>query len=145
MGMVDISGKPSVERTAEATGRLLLKGETLQLIKLGRIEKGSPLEAATIAGTMAVKRTSDILPLCHQIPLDSVKFSIRVEEGGVVATCRVKAVHKTGVEMEALVGVSVALLTIWDMVKQYEKDERGQYPLTRITDVTVTEKRKGEA
>ena len=143
VGMIDVSGKPSVVRTAIATGKLFLKKETLSLIRLGGVEKGNPVEVATVAGTMAVKRTWDILPLCHQIPLDSIKFGIRVEDDCVVVTCHVKAVHRTGVEMEALVGVSVALLTIWDMVKQYEKDERGEYPSTRISDIVITEKRKG--
>lgn len=141
--MVDISGKEMVPRSATATGRLKLKKETIEAIREGRIKKGDPLTVAEVAAIQAVKKTPDLIPLCHNIPLGSVdvKFTLRKEE--VAAACTVNAVYRTGVEMEALTGVSVALLNVWDMVKYLEKDMEGQYPDAVITDVRVTEKRKG--
>lgn len=140
--MIDISEKELSSRRAKAKGRIKLKRETISLIKDGRTRKGDPFEAAKIAGTLAVKNCSNIVPYCHPIPIDSVDFSFSVEEGEVQCECTVKANYRTGVEMEALTGVSVALLTIWDMVKYAEKDEKGQYPLTRIHSIEVVEKIK---
>jgi len=141
--MIDISGKEVVHREAEATGRINLKGDTIEKIRSGEIKKGDPLPAAEIACILAVKKTPDILPLCHPIPITSVDAEFQIADDYIEARCRVTADYKTGVEMEALTGVAAALLTIWDMVKYLEKDTDGQYPSTVITDVKVTEKRKG--
>ena len=141
-GMVDISGKDTVLRKAEAVGRIILKKETIEAIKSGNIKKGDPLAAAEIACIHAVKQTPDLIPMCHNIPIGSVDADFTIGVDWVEARCRVTATYKTGVEMEALTGVSVALLTIWDMVKYLEKNEKGQYPSTRIVDIRVTEKMK---
>jgi cyclic pyranopterin phosphate synthase len=141
--MVDIGGKPAVPRVAEASGRIHLKKETLEAIKNHTVKKGDPLAVAEIAAIQAVKKTPDLIPMCHQIPLSQVSVEFTVEPTYVEARCRVAAVYKTGLEMEALTGVSVALLNVWDMVKYLEKDEAGQYPGACITDIRVTEKRKG--
>ncbi len=143
-GMVDIADKESVPRTAEAVGRITLSKETIEVIMAGKVKKGDPLAVAEVACIQAVKRTPDLIPMCHQIPLSSVDASFILGEDYVEARCRVSATYKTGVEMEALTGVSVALLNIWDMVKYLEKDEGGQYPSTKITDIRVIEKRKGK-
>ncbi|MEM2127744.1 MAG: cyclic pyranopterin monophosphate synthase MoaC [Candidatus Bathyarchaeia archaeon] len=143
MRMVDISAKEEIRRVAEAVGRIELKGETIEAIRRGRVEKGDPLAAAMVAGIMAAKRTPELIPLCHPIPLSSVELDFKVGEGFIEARCTVKAEYKTGVEMEALTGATAALLTIWDMVKYLEKDEEGQYPSTRIKEIRVVEKRKG--
>jgi cyclic pyranopterin monophosphate synthase len=142
--MVDIADKESVPRTAEAVGRITLKRETLEAIRVGKVRKGDPLAVAEIACIQAVKKTPDLIPMCHQIPISSVDASFTLGEDYVEARCRVSAVYKTGVEMEALTGVSVALLNVWDMVKYMEKDAAGQYPATVITGIRVVEKRKGE-
>ena len=141
--MVDISGKEVVHRTAEAVGRIRLRKETIDAVRAGRVEKGDPLAVAEVACVLAAKRTSEIVPLCHPLPITSVDADFTLGDGFIEARCRVAADYRTGVEMEALTGVTAALLTIWDMVKYMEKDEAGQYPTTAITDVRVTEKRKG--
>ncbi len=141
--MVDIADKESVSRTAEAVGRIVLKKETIKAIRTGKVKKGDPLAVAEIACIQAVKRTPDLIPMCHQIPISSVDASFTLDADYVEARCRVSAIYKTGVEMEALTGVSVALLNIWDMVKYMEKDEAGQYSSTKITDIRIVEKRKG--
>ncbi len=141
-GMIDIADKESVSRTAEAAGRIILQKKTIEAIRAGKMKKGDPLAAAEIACIQAVKRTPDLIPLCHQVPISSVNTNFTLGEDHVEAWCRVSAIYKTGVEMEALMGVSVALLTVWDMVKYMEKDEEGQYPTTRISDIRVIEKRK---
>ena len=141
--MIDVSGKEIVHREAEASGRINLKPETIEKIRSGDIKKGDPLPAAEVACILAVKKTPELLPLCHPIPITSVDAAFHVADDHIEARCRVTADYKTGVEMEALTGVTVALLTIWDMVKYLEKDTDGQYPSTVITDVKVTEKRKG--
>ncbi len=140
--MVDISEKEVVEREAEAKGKIKLDKNTLQAIDQKKIKKGDPFEAAKISAINAVKNTPDLLPYCHPIPVEGVDISFDVGEEYIEMRCRVKAPYKTGVEMEALTGVSVGLLTIWDMVKYLEKDEIGQYPSTRITDIEVVEKIK---
>ena len=142
--MVDIADKESVLRTAEAVGRITLKKETIEAIREGRVKKGDTLAIAEIACIQAVKRTPDLIPMCHQIPLSSVDAAFTLGADYVEVRCRVSATYKTGVEMEALMGVSVALLNIWDMVKYMEKDEAGQYPTTAITGIRVIEKRKGK-
>ena len=141
--MVDISEKEIVQRKAEATGRIILKRETVAAIRSGKVKKGDPLAVAEISCIQAVKKTPDLIPMCHNIPLGNVDAHFTVNDDSVEVRCSVTAMYRTGVEMEALTGVSVGLLTIWDMVKYLEKDELGQYPSTKITDVVVTEKRKG--
>jgi len=140
--MIDISKKEASHRVAEAYGRIKLKGDTIRAIKKGAVDKGDPLATAQIAAILGVKKTPEIIPLCHQIPITSIKVDFDIRDDSIEAGCRVEADYKTGVEMEALVGVSIALLTIWDMVKYLEKDEKGQYPTTSITEVRVVEKRK---
>ncbi len=143
-GMIDITDKESAQRTAEAAGRITLKKETIETMRAGKVKKGDPLAVAEIACIQAVKRTYDLIPMCHQIPLSSVNSEFIIGTDYVEARCSVSATYKTGVEMEALTGVSIALLTLWDMVKYLEKDESGQYPTTRITDIRVIEKTKGK-
>jgi cyclic pyranopterin phosphate synthase len=141
--MVDIGDKDIVKRVATAEGRLTLKESTLEAIASNQIKKGDVISSSKLAAIQAVKATPTLLPLCHQIPLTSIETDLRIEEGGLTATCSVSAFYRTGVEMEALVGVTVALLNAWDMVKYLEKNGRGQYPRTSITDVRVISKRKG--
>jgi len=144
VAMVDVSGKGEIVRVARAEGVIRLSPETIKLIVSGKVEKGDVFTVAKVAAISAVKRTWDILPLCHNIPITHVDVSFEVVgNDGVRVETEVKAVAKTGVEMEALVGTSVALLTIWDMVKKYEKDERGQYPHAAIEYIRVVEKVKG--
>ena len=97
---------------------------------------------AIAAGIQAVKNTSSIIPLCHPLALTGIELDFEVKEDEIIATCAVNTLGKTGVEMEAITGVSVALLTVWDMVKAVEKDENGQYPDTRISDIKVIKKEK---
>lgn len=140
--MVDISGKEDVPRIAIAEGFIRLRKETIEAITSNKVAKGNVLSTANIAGVMAVKRTSEIIPLCHPIPITSISFDFKIEETGIRVSCAVKSFGKTGVEMEALTGVSVALLTIWDMVKSLEKDSSGNYPDTCIEKIAVVKKVK---
>lgn len=145
MSMVDITGKPEVYREATATGTIKLRPETISLIKQNKIEKGNPIEIAKIAGVLAAKNTCNLIPLCHPLPLTNVKVEIQFEDEGTLrVTTTVKTRAQTGVEMEALVGTATALLTIWDVVKAYEKNEFGQYPYTVIKDIRVVKKLKEE-
>ncbi len=143
MSMVDVTAKPEVYREATARGFIKLKPETIRLIKDGKVEKGDPFSVAKIAGILAAKNTSLLIPLCHLLPLTNVELDIEILDestAGVEAT--VKARAQTGVEMEALTAATIALLTIWDMTKQYEKDEKGQYPYTMIQNVHILRKVK---
>jgi len=143
MTMVDVSGKPDVFREASAKGDIKLKPETIRLIKEGKIAKGDPLYTAKIAGILAAKKTSELVPLCHPLPLTSVEVEAKIlDESNVEVSAIVKTRAQTGVEMEALTAVSVALLTVWDMTKQYEKDLAGQYPATAIESIRVIKKLK---
>jgi len=143
MAMVDVSGKPEIFREATATGMIKLKTQTIDLIQSGKIAKGDPLYTAKIAGVLAAKRTSDLIPLCHPLPLTNVEVDVKVaDKCTVAATAIVKTRAQTGVEMEALTAVSMALLTVWDMTKQYEKDAAGQYPSTAIENIHVVKKYK---
>jgi cyclic pyranopterin phosphate synthase len=143
MAMVDVSGKAEIFREATATGTIRLKPETINLIKEGKIAKGDPLYTAKIAGVLAAKKTSGLVPLCHPLPLTNVEVEAKIlDESTVEVSSTVKAKAQTGVEMEALVATSVGLLTIWDMVKQYEKDANGQYPTTAIENIHVIRKLK---
>ncbi len=139
-GMVDISDKPVVFRKATAVGKITLKKETVETIRGGEIRKGDPLSAARLAAIAAVKKTPELLTFCHQIPIDLVEVDFEVGEDSIEVKVTAAAWAKTGVEMEALVGVANALNTIWDMTKYLEKDRAGQYPTTRISDIRVTEK-----
>jgi cyclic pyranopterin phosphate synthase len=141
--MVDISTKPAVPRRAVASGFIRLKKETLGKIRAGKVPKGDVLTVAQTAAILAVKRTPEIVPLTHPIPLTSVDVDFKFEEDGVRVQVDVQSTGQTGVEMEALVGVASALLAIWDMVKGLEKDDAGQYPTTSITDIKVIKKVKG--
>lgn len=142
MGMIDVSEKPVVLRKAQAVGKIFLSPKTIEEIKAGRIRKGNPLPVAEVAAMNAAKQTHLLIPHCHQIPLDTVRVDFEVREDSIEAVCSLGARARTGVEMEALVGVSMALNTLWDMVKYLEKDEQGQYPSTRITDIRVVKKEK---
>ncbi len=139
---VDISGKPISHRTAIAAGRIRLKRKTVELIRRGRIQKGDPLSLAKITGIMGAKTTPELIALCHPLKIESTSVETSLEPSGVEVTVTVSASEKTGVEMEALTGVMVALLNIWDVVKPYEKDAHGQYPTTRINAVRVLRKSK---
>lgn len=143
MTMVDVSGKAEILREATAKGSIRLKPETVNLIKEGKTAKGDPLYTAKIAGILAAKKTSELVPLCHPLPLTSVDVEAKiVDKTTVEVTATVKTKAQTGVEMEALTAVSAALLTIWDMTKQYEKDAAGQYPTTAIENIHVVRKLK---
>ncbi len=143
MVMVDVSAKPEVFRQATATGSIRLKPETVKRIKDGKIAKGDPLYTAKTAGILAAKKTSDMIPFCHPLPLTNVEVTTNiVDKTTVQITSTVKTKAQTGVEMEALTATLISLLTVWDMVKQYEKDAQGQYPTTRIEDVKVIRKLK---
>lgn len=143
MGMIDVGEKPVVKRQATAAGRIGLSSETLKKVRDGEIRKGDPLPVAEIAAMNAAKQTHLLIPHCHQIPLDMVGVTFEMDPGGIGAQCTVRCRARTGVEMEALVGVSIALNTIWDMVKYLEKNDQGQYPGTMITDIRVIKKEKG--
>jgi cyclic pyranopterin phosphate synthase len=141
--MVDVSGKAEIFREATAKGTIKLKPKTVNLMREGKIAKGDPLYSAKIAGILAAKKTSSLVPLCHPLPLTNVEVEANILDGSIVeVSATVKAKAQTGVEMEALVATSVALLTIWDMVKQYEKDANGQYPTTVIENIHVVRKFK---
>jgi cyclic pyranopterin phosphate synthase len=144
-GMVDITNKPPVLRTATAAGSIRLKKSTIEAITGGQVKKGDVLTTARLAAILAVKDTPRIIPMCHAIPVTGleVKFELEVERVGVAVT--VTSVGMTGVEMEALTGVAVALLNIWDMVKYLEKDETGNYPETEMGNIKVLEKNKGDS
>jgi cyclic pyranopterin phosphate synthase len=141
-GMVDITKKPPVLRTATAAGSIKLKKSTIGAIKGGQVKKGDVLTTARLAAILAVKDTPRIIPMCHTIPITGLEVKFELEEERVRVAVTVTSVGMTGVEMEALTGVAVALLNIWDMVKYLEKDETGNYPETVVDDIMVLEKRK---
>ena len=116
MSMIDVSEKAVIRRQAEVSGRIILSSATIRKIREGNIRKGDPLLVADVAAMNAAKQTHLLIPHCHQIPLDVVKTTFDIGEGSVEVKCLVRAQARTGVEMEALLGVSVALNTIWDMV-----------------------------
>ena len=142
--MVDISQKDESVRKAVASGFISLKSGTIEMVEKNAVKKGNVLDTARIAAVQAVKRTWDTIPMCHQIPVTHVDVVFNMADDRVNARVEVQSVGRTGVEMEALYGVSVALLTVWDMVKSAEKDETGNYPETFISDVRVVEKVKEE-
>jgi cyclic pyranopterin phosphate synthase len=118
--MIDVGLKPVSLRTARASGRLVAKAETIRRIRANELEKGDAIATARIAGIMAAKRTSEIIPLCHPLPLDSVTITIGFEAAAVTIEAVVRATARTGVEMEALVAVTAAALAIYDMAKSID-------------------------
>lgn len=120
--MVDISGKETTVRRAVASGKILLSAETLQTLQTSQTRKGDPLEIARIAGIMGAKRTSDLIPLCHQINLSKVNVMAEFRDYGVYVEAEAITNARTGIEMEALTAVAVAALTIYDMCKAVQKD-----------------------
>jgi cyclic pyranopterin phosphate synthase len=141
-GMVDITDKPPVYRTATATGLIRLKEATVEAIRAGHVKKGDVLTVARLAAIMAVKDTPRLIPLCHPIPITGLDVDFEIEFRALRARVTVTSIGRTGVEMEALAGVSVALLNVWDMVKYLEKDETGNYPSTEIEKILVMKKYK---
>jgi len=137
--MVDVGGKPDTERVAIAGGAVYMQPETLRLIRDGAIKKGDVLTIARIAGVMAAKRTSELIPLCHPLPLThlDVETILDEEANAVRITATARTVGKTGVEMEALTAVSVAALTIYDMAKAVDRE-------MRLSDIRLLEKRGGQ-
>jgi cyclic pyranopterin phosphate synthase len=119
--MVDVSGKPQTAREAVATGLVRMSAKTLALALSGGGKKGDVRAVAEIAGVMAAKRTSELIPLCHPLALSKIEVSVEPAEGGLAVTARVKTTGPTGVEMEALTAVSVACLTLYDMLKAAER------------------------
>jgi cyclic pyranopterin phosphate synthase len=138
--MVDVGAKPVTERTAVARGEVQLKPETLELVRQGLLKKGDVLTVAQIAGIMAAKRTAELIPLCHPLPLHQVEVDLALDGNlpGVVITASARTSGKTGVEMEALTAVSVAALTVYDMVKAVEKT-------ARIHNIHLVEKTGGQS
>jgi cyclic pyranopterin monophosphate synthase len=120
--MVDVGNKDIQQRVARATGSIKLAPETLDLIRENSIKKGEVLTVAEIAGVLAAKQTSALIPLCHNIVIDKVSVSAKATENGISVTSEVSCIGKTGVEMEALTAVSVALLTVYDMCKAVDKE-----------------------
>ncbi|VVB69012.1 putative cyclic pyranopterin monophosphate synthase [uncultured archaeon] len=141
-GMVDITEKPLAFRTATASGSIRLKGSTIETVRSGQVKKGDVLATARLAAILAVKDTPRLIPLCHSISITGIEVSFELEQERIRAEVTVTSVGKTGVEMEGLAGVAVALLNVWDMVKYLEKDETGNYPETEIGEIKVLEKRK---
>ncbi len=138
--MVDVGQKPDTERIAVARGEIHMKKETLDLIRAGQIKKGDVLTVAQIAGITASKRTSELIPLCHPLPLTKIDVDLTMDESlpGVIITATAKTVGKTGVEMEALTAVSIAALTVYDMAKAVEKT-------MRIQNIRLLEKHGGQS
>lgn len=138
--MVDVGQKPETKRIAVARGEVHMKKETLELIRAGQMKKGDVLTVAQIAGISASKRTSELVPLCHPLPLDKVDVDLALDDSipGIVITAIAKTTGKTGVEMEALTAVSVAALTVYDMAKAAEKT-------MRIQNIRLIEKHGGQS
>jgi len=140
-----VGEKPVVARRAVAEGTLAVSPGTRRAIRAHRVEKGDPIGAGELAGLLAMKRTPDLIPHCHGVRLTGSRVELSVGRRGVTVRATAEAVDRTGVEMEALVGATIALLTVWDMVKYLEKDGRGLYPRTSLGPVRVRSKEKGEA
>ena len=133
--MVDVSSKPRTRRTATAAGRILMNPDTVRLIRDKLVQKGDALAVARVAGISAAKRTSELIPLCHNIRIDAVTVDTALRDDGVEITARAVCTESTGIEMEALTAVSVAALTLYDMCKAADKG-------MRITDIHLVEKTK---
>jgi len=138
--MVDVGHKPDTERTAIAAGEVVMRPETLALIRSGALKKGDVLAVAQVAGVMAAKRTAELIPLCHPLPLTQVLVDLELDDAlpGVRIIATTRTVAKTGVEMEALTAVAVAALTIYDMAKAAEKT-------MRIQNIRLLEKHGGQS
>ncbi len=136
--MVDVSAKPVTAREAVARGRITLSREAVRQIRAGAVKKGDPLHAARLAGIMAAKRTADMIPLCHPLPISHAEVTLTPLRDGYEIEARVRTTAQTGVEMEALTAVSVAALTIYDMVKAVDK-------AMVIGDIRLVEKRGGRS
>ncbi|MGE0774534.1 MAG: cyclic pyranopterin monophosphate synthase MoaC [Sphingomonadaceae bacterium] len=119
--MVDISAKPPTHREATASGRIDMNAQALEAIREGTIKKGDALGVARIAGIMAAKKTAELIPLCHPLPISGVTVDLELDDAGVIATATVSTTHGTGVEMEAMTAVSAALLTVYDMAKAVDR------------------------
>ena len=143
-GMIDVSPKPNMRREAVASGKVYLSKESLQKIKNNENPKGDALENAKLAAILAVKKTPELVFMCHPILINAVKVNFEITEEYIECQVRVTANDRTGVEVEALAGVMNALLALLDVSKRFEKDENGQYPHTKITDVKVLKKEKKE-
>jgi cyclic pyranopterin phosphate synthase len=133
--MVDVSNKPLSTRTAIASGKISLQKETVDLVRRNEIAKGDVIATAKIAGIQAAKQTAHLIPLCHTLPLSEVKIDIVIANESAEVTCTARTVAQTGVEMEALTGVAVALLTIYDMCKAVDKE-------MQISQIRLLEKQK---
>ena len=133
--MVDVSAKPRVRRRAVARGRIALAPATVALVRQNGLAKGDVLAVARIAGIMAAKKTSDLIPLCHNVEIEQVDVALSVEEDGIAIEATSLCTDKTGIEMEALTAVSVAALAIWDMCKAVDHE-------MRIGDIILVEKTK---
>jgi len=140
--MVDVGDKPDSQRRAVARGRIELTASTIAAIRDDEVGKGDVLAVARVGAVDAVKHTWETIPMCHQIPVTNVETEFDLDESGVELTVAVGTTGKTGCEMEALQGVTTGLGVVWDMVKAAEKDDSGNYPDTRITDVEVLRKEK---
>jgi cyclic pyranopterin monophosphate synthase len=139
----DVGDKPRVARRAVVQGELAVSASTRRAVRAGRVEKGDPIAAGELAGLLAMKRTPELIPHCHPVALTASRVDLSVSARGVRVRAEAEAVDRTGVEMEALVGAAIALLTVWDMVKYLEKDGRGLYPKTSLGPIRVMTKRKG--
>ncbi len=122
--MVDVSAKAETKRTAVAEGRILIAAPALAAIRAGSVKKGDVLAVARIAGIMAAKKTAELIPLCHPLPISGVTVDLAIEDDGIRATATIATTYTTGIEMEALTAVSVALLTIYDMAKAMDRAMR---------------------
>ncbi len=138
--MVNVSAKPDTERTAVARGEVILKPETVALIRAGLMKKGDVLTVAQIAGILGAKKTAELIPLCHPIPIHQIAVELELDDHlpGVTITSRLVTTGKTGIEMEALTAVAIAALTVYDMIKAVEKT-------ARITNIRLIEKRGGQS
>ena len=136
--MVDVSAKPATAREAAASGRISMSREAIRQIRTGAVLKGDPLQTARLAGIMAAKRTAELIPLCHPLPLSHVDVTVTPLRDGYRIEARVRTTAQTGVEMEALTAVAVAALTIYDMVKAVDKG-------MVIGEIRVIEKRGGRS
>lgn len=144
VSMVNISEKTRVYREAIAVGSIRLNSDTIRKLKSGQTGKGDAIQIAKITGIQAAKLTPLLIPLCHPIHIEHVDIKTKILKGSVEITAKVVSEGKTGVEMEALTAVSIALLNIWDVIKAYEKDGKGQYPNTVIERISVKSKVKGK-
>ena len=140
--MVDISSKPISYREAKASGRINLKPKTIERIRNNLIEKGDPLQISILAGINSSKLTHILLPLCHPLKIENTNIEAKIQKSYVEIISTVKGIDKSGVEMEALTSTAIALLNIWDITKQYEKTNDGQYPTTSISHIKVIKKIK---